>query len=139
MVGELTGIAEFPVIDSEQTVEVSDDVQQLRDAAEAEDTAYVSGQVDESLNGSEEFTAAYAGGDFDLARHLYPRVRMHLERVEPIAEAFGDIDPAIGLREADSQESGGPWTGWRVLEKTYRCPPVPGRSVRSGAPRSPRR
>ena len=60
---------------------------------------------------------AYRKGDDDKARELYAKARMHYERIEPTAEAFGDIDPALDLREADSQEQGGEWTGWHVIEK----------------------
>ena len=44
---------------------------------------------------------------------------MYYERIEPAAEAFGDIDPALDQREADWQEEGaeGEWTGWHVIEK----------------------
>lgn len=122
MVGEFTGVSEFSVTDSGQVAEVADDVQQLRDTAEADYTAYVRDQVGALVSATEEFTAAYTAGDLDRARHLYPRARMHFERIEPTAEAFGDIDPAIDLREADSQESGEPWTGWHVLEKDLWLP-----------------
>ena len=44
---------------------------------------------------------------------------MYYERIEPTAEAFGDIDPALDQREADWQEGGadGEWTGWHAIEK----------------------
>ena len=29
------------------------------------------------------------------AKALYPKVRMYYERSEPVAEAFGDLDPKI--------------------------------------------
>ncbi|KAA0920025.1 peptidase M75 family protein [Dietzia sp. ANT_WB102] len=122
MVGEITGIAEFTVTDSGQTVAETDDVQGQRGTAEADYTAYVRDQVGALLAGTEEFTGAYTAGDLDRARELYPRARMHFERIEPVAEAFGDIDPAIDLREADSQDTGDPWTGWHVLEKDLWLP-----------------
>ena len=44
---------------------------------------------------------------------------MYYERIEPTAEAFGDIDPALDQREADWQEevADGEWTGWHAIEK----------------------
>lgn len=122
MVGEVTGVAEFTVTDSGEPITVSEDVQLLRDEAVRDYTAYVRDQAGALLTRTEEFTSAYSGGDLDRARELYPRVRMHYERIEPTAEAFGDIDPAIDLREADSQELGEPWTGWHVLEKDLWLP-----------------
>ncbi|WP_309234007.1 iron uptake system protein EfeO [Dietzia sp. SYD-A1] len=122
MVGEVTGVAEFTVTDSGEEIEVSEDEQALRDEAVVAYTAYVRDQVGALLTRTEEFTTAYTEGDRDLARYLYPRARMHYERIEPTAEAFGDIDPAIDLREADSQELGGEWTGWHVLEKDLWLP-----------------
>ena len=39
------------------------------------------------------------------------------ERIEPVAESFGDLDPKIDARENDV-EPGQTWTGFHVLEKT---------------------
>ena len=41
---------------------------------------------------------------------------MHWERIEPVAESFGDLDPKMDAREADL-EAGQKWTGWHRLEK----------------------
>ena len=41
---------------------------------------------------------------------------MHWERIEPVAESFGDLDPKMDLREADLEE-GQKWTGWHKIEK----------------------
>ena len=41
---------------------------------------------------------------------------MHWERIEPVAESFGDLDPQLDLREADLEE-GQRWTGWHLIEK----------------------
>jgi len=38
------------------------------------------------------------------------------ERIEPVAEIFGDLDPKIDAREGDT-EPGTPWTGYHRLEK----------------------
>ena len=35
---------------------------------------------------------------------MYPKVRMYYERSEPVAEAFGDLDPKIDARLADMKE-----------------------------------
>ncbi len=38
------------------------------------------------------------------AKALYPKVRMYYECSEPVAEAFGDLDPKIDARLADMKE-----------------------------------
>ena len=35
------------------------------------------------------------------AQELYPKSRQSWERVEPVAESFGDLDPKMDAREAD--------------------------------------
>jgi len=117
MIGEVTGLRQFTVTDSGKPVEVSADEKEARDKAAADYRAYVRDQVGALVTGTTAFTEAYLAGDEDKARSLYPRVRMHYERIEPTAEAFGDIDPKLDLREADSQETGEKWTGWHVIEK----------------------
>ena len=49
---------------------------------------------------------------------------MHWERIEPVAESFGDLDPRMDAREADL-EAGQKWTGWHRIEKDL-WPPRPG-------------
>ncbi|WP_157248105.1 iron uptake system protein EfeO [Nonomuraea typhae] len=78
--------------------------------------AYVGAQVDDSIAKTKEFVAAVKKGDVDKAKELYAPSRYGWESVEPVAEAFGDIDPKVDLREADLEE-GQKWTGWHRLEK----------------------
>ena len=49
---------------------------------------------------------------------------MHWERIEPVAESFGDLDPKLDLREADLAD-GELWTGWHAIEKDL-WPPAEG-------------
>jgi iron uptake system component EfeO len=86
------------------------------DKALADYRAYVTEQVDDSLAKTREFVAAVKAGDVDKAKDLYAPSRVGWERVEPVAESFGDIDPKIDAREADL-EAGQKWTGWHRLEK----------------------
>ena len=58
----------------------------------------------------------YKSGDDDAARALYPDARTHWERIETVAESFGDLDPQMDAREADL-EPGQKWTGWHRIEK----------------------
>ncbi len=115
MVGE--GIrADFTVMPSEEEVAVPADEQELIDAAEASYETYVQDQSDQLVVGTGEFVDAIRAGDDDLARELYPRARVHWERIETVAESFGDLDPRMDAREADL-EPGQQWTGWHRLEK----------------------
>lgn len=41
---------------------------------------------------------------------------MHWERIETVAESFGDLDPKMDAREADL-EPAQKWTGWHRIEK----------------------
>ncbi len=115
MVGE--GIrADFTVTASEEEVVVPADEQQLVETAEASYDTYVQDQSDQLVVRTGEFVDAVLAGDDDLARELYPRARVHWERIETVAESFGDLDPRMDAREADL-EPGQRWTGWHRLEK----------------------
>ncbi len=98
--------------------------QEQVDAATEQYHAYVTDQTEQLLLGTKEFVAAYTAGDDDKARTLYPVVRVHWERIEPVAESFGDLDPTMDLREADL-EPGQEWTGWHRIEKDL-WPPASG-------------
>ncbi|MGF9754054.1 iron uptake system protein EfeO [Microvirga sp. 0TCS3.31] len=107
---------EFTVTASDEDVEVSADEQQLVEQAEANYAAYVEDQSAQLLEKTEEFVELYASGDDDAARALYPVARTHWERIETVAESFGDLDPMMDAREADL-EPGQKWTGWHLIEK----------------------
>lgn len=119
MVGDLVGAAAFTVTDSGVAVAVSEDDQALIDQAVTNYTAYVKDQAGQLLTKTQEFAALYSSGDVDGAKAAYAPTRMYYERIEPTAEAFGDIDPALDLRETDWQDEGseGTWTGWHAIEK----------------------
>ena len=55
------------------------------------------------------------------AKELYPKVRMYYERSEPVAEAFGDLDPKIDARLADMKEEKkeDQWTGYHKIENNF--------------------
>jgi iron uptake system component EfeO len=77
---------------------------------------YVQDQTEQLVAGTARFVAAYKAGKDDEARAIYPVARMHWERIETVAESFGDLDPKLDLREADL-EPGQKWTGWHRIEK----------------------
>jgi len=107
---------EFTVTESDEQVEVSADEQELVEQAEANYAAYVEDQSAQLLEKTAEFVELYKAGDDGAARALYPVARTHWERIETVAESFGDLDPMMDAREADL-EPGQKWTGWHLLEK----------------------
>ena len=107
---------EFTVTESDEEVAVDADEQELVDQAEANYAAYVEDQSAQLLEKTQEFVDLYDAGDDDAARALYPVARTHWERIETVAESFGDLDPMMDAREADL-EPGQEWTGWHLIEK----------------------
>lgn len=116
MTGAGIGNAIFTVTENGSAAGTSAEDQALIDSATANYAAYVREQIGELVTGTAAFAAAYASGDFDQARALYAPTRAHWERVETVAESFGDLDPKLDLREADL-EAGQEWTGWHAIEK----------------------
>ena len=101
--------------------EVSADRAALQKTAVDQYAAYVKDQSQQLLAGTEDFAAAFAAGEEAKAKELYPQVRMHWERIEPVAESFGDLDPILDAREADLEE-GQEFTGWHRAEKDLWAP-----------------
>lgn len=108
--------ADFTVTESDEEVEVSADDAVLVDQALANYGAYVEDQTDQLVAKTREFVDLYQGGDDDAARALYAVARTHWERIETVAESFGDLDPMMDAREADLAP-GEKWTGWHRIEK----------------------
>ena len=122
MVGD--GIrAPFTVTDSGKAV-ATGDVADLLATATEQYRLYVRDQTAQLLTKTQEFADLYLAGDDDAARALYADARVHWERIEPVAESFGDLDPRLDLREADLEE-GQAWTGWHAIEKDL-WPPTDG-------------
>lgn len=51
------------------------------------------------------FVVAVVAGDVAKAKSLYPAARIPYERIEPVAESFGDLDPRIDARANDIKKS----------------------------------
>lgn len=77
---------------------------------------YVTSQAEALEAKTEEFVAAVKAGNVALAKQLYPVARTYWERIEPVAESFGDLDPITDGRE-DTLEPGQEFTGWHRLER----------------------
>lgn len=76
---------------------------------------YVIEECDAFVKQTEGFTDAVKAGKLDEAKALYAPARMHYERIEPIAEALGDLDPNIDARENDVDAA--QWRGFHKLEQ----------------------
>ncbi|MEK4004688.1 iron uptake system protein EfeO [Paenibacillus sp. FSL H3-0333] len=76
---------------------------------------YVIEQCDAFVKQTEGFTDAVKAGKLDEAKALYAPARMHYERIEPIAEALGDLDPNIDARENDVDAAD--WRGFHKIEQ----------------------
>ncbi|MEU4470195.1 iron uptake system protein EfeO [Micromonospora sp. NPDC023888] len=77
---------------------------------------YVKSQTDALLDKTEEFVTAVKAGDVAKSKTLYPVARTYWERIEPVAEIFGDLDPKIDGRE-EVIEEGMEFTGFHRIEK----------------------
>jgi iron uptake system component EfeO len=66
---------------------------------------------------TQEFVDAVKAGKVDEAKALFPIARTYWERVEPVAESFGDLDPKMDGREDDERDPGVGFTGFHRLEK----------------------
>jgi iron uptake system component EfeO len=77
---------------------------------------YVRSQTAALLEKTQEFVAAVKAGDVPKAKALFPVARTYWERIEPVAEIFGDLDPKIDGRE-EVVEEGMEFTGFHRIEK----------------------
>ena len=111
----------FTVTDSGVDVSPTGELADQVAAATTNYVAYVKDQSEQLRTGTQTFVDAYLAGDDQTARDLYAATRVHWERIEPVAESFGDLDPRMDLREADLEE-GQEWTGWHLLEKDLWAP-----------------
>lgn len=114
MIGEGIGNAAFAVTGDK--VKLAGDEQEQVDAAATNYVAYIKDQVAQLVTGTDTFLAAYVAGDDETARATYATTRANYERIEPVAESFGDLDPEIDFREADVAPDD-EWTGWHRIEK----------------------
>jgi iron uptake system component EfeO len=78
---------------------------------------YTTSQVEALVPKTQEFVDAVKAGNVDQAKALFPVARTYWERIEPVAESFGDIDPKIDGREDDERDPGVGFTGFHRLEK----------------------
>ena len=120
MTGDGVGRASFTV--SGDTVALTgEDAEQKQQAVDLY-AAFVKDQVGQLVPAVSDFVAAYESGDDETARTQFPQVRAYYERIEPVAEALGDLDPRIDYREVDAVAEGLDWTGFHRIEKDLWVP-----------------
>ncbi len=85
------------------------------DAAVAAYRTYIETRTDQLVARTRVFTAAVLAGDQERARSTFAWAREPYEAIEPVAEAFGDLDPEIDARvRTTCPPMPGPGsTGWR--------------------------
>lgn len=123
--GANVGEAAFTV--TGEAVELTGEDQELFDTVVAGYVDFVKNEIAALNPEVEKFAQAYMDGDDETARELYAPTRIHYERIEPIAEALGTLDPRIDYREVDylaeaeELEADDPefteWTGFHRIEK----------------------
>ncbi len=77
---------------------------------------YLVEQSDLFISETKKFTDAVRAGDIETAKNEYGKARVYYERIEPVAESFGDLDPMIDARINDV-DSEADWTGFHVIER----------------------
>ncbi|WP_426520331.1 iron uptake system protein EfeO [Diaminobutyricibacter sp. McL0618] len=120
MVGNPGSLKQFTVTAGKKAATSQSESKQISGAV-TNYISYIKDQSGQLLAATQAFARAYTAGDDVAARAQYPAARMFYERIEPTADQFGDIDPAIDLREADI-EQGQTWTGWHRIEKDLWAP-----------------
>jgi iron uptake system component EfeO len=85
------------------------------EAAIAQYRGYLEENTDELTAATKPFVAAVVAGDVAKAKSLYGPARIPYERIEPVAESFGDLDPRIDARENDVPAN--EWSGFHKIEK----------------------
>ncbi len=94
----------------------SGDLTELLGQATVEYGAYVDEQVAFLLEPVRAMATAIKAGDLAAAQAAYIKARPFYERIEPVAESFPELDPAIDLRIGDV-EAGATWTGFHPIEQ----------------------
>jgi iron uptake system EfeUOB component EfeO/EfeM len=70
------------------------------------------------------FVRGCRSGTWRAPRPRTPTPAIPYERIEPVAESFGDLDPGIDARAGDVRKA--QWTGFHPLEQSSGCSGAPG-------------
>jgi iron uptake system component EfeO len=85
------------------------------EAAIAQYRKYLEENTAELVAATKPFVEAVEAGNVAKAKALYPAARIPYERIEPVAESFGSLDPRIDARENDVPDS--EFEGFHRIEK----------------------
>jgi iron uptake system component EfeO len=85
------------------------------EAAVADYRAYLQENADALVATTKPFVVAVVVGDLAEAKARYAPARIPYERIEPVADSFGSLDPKIDARENDVAE--GEFEGFHRIEK----------------------
>jgi iron uptake system component EfeO len=77
---------------------------------------YILGQSARLLAATKTFVASLKAGDLAAAKSQYGPTRVFYERIEPVAESFGNLDPEIDARVNDVPNIKS-WTGFHRIEQ----------------------
>ncbi|PKQ30853.1 MAG: hypothetical protein CVT62_11585 [Actinobacteria bacterium HGW-Actinobacteria-2] len=130
MRGENVGKAAFTVTGG--PVQMTGNDQALLGQVVTKYVSFVKNEIAELQPQAAKLADAYAAGDDATARSLFATTRLHYERVEPIAEALGILDPRIDYREIDYKAEAAAlakddptftqWLGFHRIEKDLWVP-----------------
>ncbi len=76
---------------------------------------YVERNTADLVTKTKPFVAAVIAGDVARAKALYAPARIPYERIEPVAESFGALDPEIDARQGDVPAKA--WGGFHKIEQ----------------------
>ncbi|MBD0862119.1 peptidase M75 family protein [Gordonia sp. zg691] len=93
-------------------------------AAKAQYLEYVRNQLNTLHSQVSEFVGNVKSGNLDAARAQFGLARTPYERIEPVAESFPDLDPAVDMRWDDTEDGTLPFTGFHRIER-FLWPPQP--------------
>ena len=130
--------APFSVSDSGQEQGSAGNNVELVEQANQNYQKYVEDQSEQLVSMTAKFVAAYKAGKDDEVRAIYPVARMHWERIETVAESFGDLDRSstCGRLTLSLVRSGPAGIGSRRTCGQH-APRTIGRSVIRSVPRIP--
>jgi iron uptake system component EfeO len=76
---------------------------------------YIEAQTAQLTTKTRAFVQRLQVGDVTGAKAAYADARIPYERIEPVAESFGNLDPAIDARAGDVPKA--TWTGFHPIEQ----------------------
>jgi iron uptake system component EfeO len=107
--------SDFVVTGTSSSASASGSAAAAVSAATAGYHSYLTGKAASLVALTGTFVTAVKAGQVDRAKALYAQARAPYEAIEPVAESFGDLDPAIDAREGDVPAA--EWGGYHRIER----------------------